>query len=86
MKREIVCGKCAEQWQKRKYVTRPAEEHIKVVHGFAENDYLCDTCNAEINKNVQCAAVSLWIDHGGIPYSPWEEDYIEIVIPVSAEK
>jgi hypothetical protein len=79
MKQEIVCQKCKNKLR----ITFPnnnpyLEEHVKFVDGFAKGNYVCDSCSAPIPKGKPCTAFSTWADYGGIPYYPWEKDFILI--------
>jgi hypothetical protein len=75
MKQMIACAACAQ----RKIKDYPGE-YWKRVHGIAKKDMRCDWCYpaAEIKKGDPCAAETLGVVGHGIPYHPWESEYIEI--------
>ena len=81
MKREIVCPE-GRRTLKRLFPTATpyTGEHVKFVDGTAKEDFFCDSCvpTHTILKGEPCTAFSAWADYGGIPYSPWEEEYLEV--------
>lgn len=86
MKREILCMSCVPKPMGLKLIHTQAGdpilvnpypgEHQKVIKGIAKNHYQCDRCNETIREGEMCVASSLWADYGGIPYFPWETQYI----------
>lgn len=75
MKRMICCAKCAQ----REVPNYPGEYRV-LIHGTAKKTMKCDWCcpPPEIKKGDKCAAESLGVLGHGIPYYPWESEYIEI--------
>lgn len=69
----IACEKCA----KRKIPEYPGE-YWKRVWGVAKNAMKCDWCvpAKRIKKGDRCAAETLGVIGHGIPYHPWEAEYI----------
>lgn len=86
MKREILCLTCIPKPMGLKLMNSPAGdpvlvdpypgEHQKVLKGIAKAQYICDRCGDTILKGTECIASSIWADYGGIPYHPWENEYI----------
>ncbi len=76
MKQMILCDTCKPWWIDRCRNNPYPEEKIKVVSGIAKNNYICDTCGTMLEKGTPCAAVSISVDRGGVPYYEWEHDYI----------
>jgi len=77
MKREILCLECKKTFREQFPDDNPYPgEHIKIVSGFAGLDLVCDGCGDPLMTGYRCAAVSIWSDRGGIPYSEWEGEYI----------
>ena len=76
MKREILCFECG-QWPQVQ-PSYGSYDKIKMEQGSALKKYLCDHCNAMIDKGAQCFAVSQWFTGRGLPYVPWEHDYIDM--------
>lgn len=86
MKCLILCTACANGARVRigdgsKY----PGEHVKYVKGIAKkNPYMqtgvsiCDYCEAPLPAGTECQAMTIWADHGGQPYEPWESVFIEI--------
>lgn len=75
MKREIVCLKCKQEMQKL-FGSYPGE-HVKFMDGYIQRSSLiCDNCGEELPRNVVVSCISIWSDHGRIPYYPWEGEYI----------
>ena len=56
-------------------------EHVKHIRGNALRTLLCDQCNKVITENELCWAVSIWADYGGIPYYPWEDEFLKVGKP-----
>ena len=76
MKREIMCLKCADKSKTYKLQSFVGE-HVKFVRGNIKTDnYICDYCGKQLNKNEEVEAISMWTDHCGIAYYEWEEKYI----------
>lgn len=73
MKRMIACEKCG--WHLTPHF---AGEWFKRVRGIAKRGMLCDYCGTEIKKGDKCSAESVGFDEHGIPYYPWESEYIEL--------
>jgi hypothetical protein len=79
MKREILCPDCKTKMQKLFPTSNPYPgEYIKFVDGRAKKDFLCDGCVniRPIKEGDICTAFSIWSENGGIPYFPWESDFI----------
>jgi hypothetical protein len=85
MTREIQCPQCADrsyhlfsndQPAKPRVIDLPHKEHIAFHFGHAIVSCLCDSCNQPINPGDNAWAISIWSDRGGIPYYPWEHDFI----------
>jgi hypothetical protein len=86
MKREILCMKCVPKPMGLKLIDNQAGdpvlvdpypgEHQKILRGFAKKQFICDRCGEVILVNQECLTSSIWADHGGIPYYPWETQYI----------
>ncbi len=77
MKRDLVCEKCIPHHRDRVPCRYPGE-HTKIVEGKSNNDFQCDACGMKIRKGEKAGAFSVWADYGGIPYAPWESDYLEV--------
>lgn len=78
MKQEILCPDCKNKARRMFPTDNPYPgEHVKFQDGKAKSDYNCDTCNKPINTGESCTCLSMWADYGGVPYYPWEKDYIE---------
>lgn len=73
MKREILCEKCADMTN---LPTFP-EEHWKFISGKAKSNFKCDADDCEIKPGQIAVAMSIWADYGGIPYYPWETEYLD---------
>ena len=84
MKQEILCSEC-DIYLRALFENEPPldGEHVKFVHGRAKKTMFCDGCvyPREIKRGDSCTAFSLWADYGGIPYYPWEQDYIKTEAP-----
>ena len=77
MKREILCTNCKNDLRKLFPNDNPYEgEHIKFVSGTANHTMICDKCETSILQGTLCHAISIWADDHGIPYYPWEQDYL----------
>ena len=77
MKREIVCSKCRGELIKLFPTDSPYPmEHIKFVDGKARKEFICDNCGFNINTTENCTAMSIWADHGRVPYIEWEPEYL----------
>lgn len=74
MKCEILCLKCSEKAPKE---SKYPQEHVKLVFGKSIVSCVCDWCGSNVEPDDHVAALSIWADYGGIPYRPWEHDYIE---------
>jgi hypothetical protein len=73
MKREVDCLKCGRGWPDKASVKH---EHIRKETGYTLGRFVCDGCGLFLPPGVPAICVSVWSDIGGIPYSPWEADYI----------
>jgi hypothetical protein len=83
MKREILCPDCRKDSRKLFQTDTPFPgEFVKFIDGSAIMNFKCDGCGCEIAVGKLCTAFSSWADYGGIPYSPWEYDYIDIGVKV----
>ena len=83
MKRNIICPKCAAEIMARPNWENPYErEHRKIVKGIALADFLCDNCGCEteLPKGSVIFAESIWVDYDGVPYFPWESEYLTDII------
>lgn len=79
MVRKILCKKCEASSKKLFPTESPYPgEHVKFVPGEAKHGMLCDDCGVYINKGDIVCAFSIFADYGGIPYYPWEEEYLNI--------
>lgn len=79
MKREILCPTCHKLNEKLISACEPdCGEHTKIVEGLAIDNFVCDRCNSILTVGSFCAASSIWFENHGIPYYPWEQDYITI--------
>lgn len=80
MKQQIICPVCKDL-NKKLFKTKAPHpgEHVKFISGYALRDFVCDDCAIPIETDTECCAFSIWADHGGIPYYPWEHDFIEFV-------
>ena len=79
MKRLIVCSDCEVKQHKLFPKESPYPgEHIKFVGGKAVSDFVCDDCDKTIKRGDLACAISMWADYGGVPYFPWEDDFIDI--------
>jgi hypothetical protein len=73
MKREVDCLKCGRSWPDK---ARDPNEHIHKLTGYTLNHFVCDGCGEELPLGVPAICVSVWSDIGGIPYFPWEAEYV----------
>jgi hypothetical protein len=73
MNKQIICETCYIDVRNRYPTDSPYPgEHIKLVHGLALNDYICDLCGAILPVGCDCTAYTIWTND----YAPWEECYI----------
>lgn len=78
MKREVLCKDCAVQMRKMFPNDSPYPgEHVKFVNGKSKVQCICDRCSKPINPGDEICAFSSWADYGGVPYSEWEDEYLE---------
>jgi hypothetical protein len=86
MKREIACPPCAQNIAKAVTGSRFVDgqivdpypgEHARFQSGKLTRHCVCDSCSAELAPGENAVAVSMWADYGGIPYYPWEWEYLE---------
>ena len=86
MKRDILCLKCG----KARRIGRPLAprrrgsdasgqmpEHSVKQAGFARRDYSCDQCGNTLREGALVYAATIWVEGFGIPYHPWEAEFIE---------
>ena len=74
---QIICETCYTKVRNRYPTDSPYPgEHIKFVHGLASKDFICDLCGLALPTACDCTAYTIWADHGGQSYSPWEDRYI----------
>ena len=79
MVRKILCKKCEADSKKLFPTESPYPgEHVKFVTGLAKRDMMCDDCGKDIIEEENICGFSIFADYGGIPYYPWEEDYLNI--------
>jgi len=79
MKQEILCLTCKGVLRKLFPTDTPySGEHVKFVDGQAIKDFICDYCGKKINKDANCCAFSIWAEYHGIPYYPWESEYLNL--------
>ena len=79
MKREIVCSGCEPKLRKLFPTESPYPgEHVKFVRGLSIIKCVCDSCGQDIKVAEIVCAFSAWADYGGIPYSEWEDEYIDL--------
>jgi hypothetical protein len=77
MKQEILCPACATEIRRTFPTDNPSPgEHIKFVSGNVAYRAMCDCCCDFIEQGSPCTAFSSWADYGGIPYYPWEHEFI----------
>lgn len=84
MKREIVHRNCEPGFSYHiidgyKFAFRAEPypgEHVRLYRGIAKRQFICDNCGETIEEGKDCTAVSIWADYGGIPYYPWESEYV----------
>jgi len=79
MRREIVCLLCAEVLLRRVMETAYIGDNIKFVNGKSKRNSGCDRCSNFVLYGKRCTAVSMWSDTVGIPYGPWEEEYLFVI-------
>ena len=82
MKQEMLCQHCAADTRKLFPTDNPYPgEHVKFVPGKARTWLRCDSCGEGLSTDTVCTAFSVWADYGGIPYYPWEKDFINPATP-----
>ena len=87
MKREIDCASCARSWAKQTrsrwngaaITTSANGENIKILPGVALHIFSCDGCGLGIAIGDLCFGVSVWADCHGIPWHPWEGEYLRLL-------
>lgn len=77
MTRKILCPTCYDQLFAR---ATDLTEKKKIVRGKATIHFYCDHCSTHITPGDDCIAVSVWVEGQGIPYYPWESEYLERTI------
>jgi len=78
MKQEILCNDCKNNLIEKNVFTPSPKEHVKFTPGKARRNFFCDSCYKHIYVKNKCFALSIWADYGGVPYYPWESEYIDI--------
>jgi hypothetical protein len=85
MKREILCVPCAHTVSRAVTGSRFVNgeivdpfpgEHAKFLTGKLTHHCLCDFCSKELSPGNEAVAASIWADYGGVPYHPWEAEYL----------
>ena len=80
MKRQVLCPECSKKTRDLFPTDTPYPgEFVKFVVGNALAFMNCDSCNGDIKPGAACVAVSIWADHGGIPYFAWEHNFITLL-------
>lgn len=88
MKREIACPPCAAEIAQAVTGARFVDgqivdpfpgEHARFLPGTLARHCYCDACAAKLSPGDAAVAVSFWADYGGIPYYPWEGEFLEVV-------
>lgn len=88
MKREILCLPCAERVSRTitgckvsdfdgRIVDPYPGEHSKFLKGVLHCHCYCDNCSDPLYPGNEAIALSIWADNRGIPYYPWEQEYLE---------
>ena len=73
----ILCDDCNQKTLKA-YLKDNEGYYFDSKKGTAINDYNCDTCNAEIEKDTKCNCFTLW--KKGSTRGNWELNYIKDVV------
>ena len=80
MKREILCPVCTDKVRSWFPSDNPYPgEHVKFYPGKAKKAFICDLCSELITLDEDCTAFTAWAVGQGIPYHPWESDFIRRV-------
>lgn len=85
MKREISCVPCANRIARAVTGARFVDgeivdpfpgEHSKFLGGKLTRHCVCDSCGKQLSPGDDAIAMSIWADYGGVPYHPWEAEYL----------
>lgn len=86
MKREILCPTCTKTTSQAitgcriegsQIVDPYPGEHAKFRAGVLVRSCVCDSCGIELKPGENATALSIWADYGGVPYYPWEAEYLD---------
>ena len=60
------------------FINPPPYEHIMRVRAQLLHEARCDHCNKLLTEGCPAVAMTIWHEHRGQPYRPWEHDYLAL--------